>query len=60
MKVEDAFGRARGGWTGCNWSTEWWGQCKIDLKDVTEDQAEELSERYAAIADGERPKALFK
>ncbi len=53
-KAGEAFRDAQGQWTGCNWSTEW-GQCKTDLKDVTEKQARDLSERYAAIADGEKP-----
>ena len=51
-KAGEAFRDAQGQWTGCNWSTEW-GHCKTDLKDVTEKQARDLSERYAAIADGE-------
>ncbi len=54
-KVADAYSEARGQWTGCNWSTEW-GQCKIDLKDVSQKQAQDLAERYAAITDGERPR----
>ena len=54
-KTGEAFRDAQGRWTGCNWSTEW-GQCKTDLKDVTEKQARDLSERYAAIADGEKPR----
>ena len=32
-----------------------WGRCKTDLKDMTGNQAREVSERYAAIADGEKP-----
>ena len=48
-KAGEAFRDAQGQWTGCNWSTEW-GQCKTDLKDVTEKQARDLSKRYAAIA----------
>ena len=53
-KMEDAFGEARCQWTGCNWSTEW-GPCQIDLKDVTEEQSQDLADRYATIANGERP-----
>ena len=53
-KIEEAFREARGQWTGCNWSSES-GRCKTDLKDVTKKQAQVLAERYAAIADGERP-----
>ena len=52
-KIEEAYKNAHGQWTGCNWSTEW-GRCKIDLKDVTEKQAQDRAERYAAIAEGEK------
>ena len=46
-KAGEACRDAQGQWTGCNWSTEW-GQCKTDLKDVTEKPvAGPFASRYA-------------
>lgn len=50
-EIEEACRQAHWQWTGCHWSTQI-GQCRIDVKDVSAEQALGLAERYEAIAQG--------